>query len=360
MTGSHAEGPPVLVERRGRLGSLTLNRPRSMNALTHEMVTVISEALESWTDDSSIETIVVRGAGDRGLCAGGDIVSLYRDATEGDGTASARFWADEYALNARIAHYPKPYVAIQDGIVLGGGIGISAHGSHRIVTERSRLGFPEVTIGYIPDVGATWLLGRAGAGGMRIALSGEHVGAQEAISLGLADTYVRANAIEDLLVALEDESVDDVIARFSEAPPEGRIDLSSHWVGDAFARESVPQILDDLRKSQVDEAFALADLIEAKSPTALSVTHEAIRRAHRLPDLEAALAMEYRVSLHALGTSDFVEGIRAQVIDKDRQPKWDPSSLEKVDSQRVDDYFQVPERGDLSISRRDREKEDHR
>ena len=161
VTVSDYSADEVLFERRGTLAHIVLNRPRALNALTHGMVLAIAAKLEEWADDESVRTVLLTGAGDRGLCAGGDIVAMYRDATGGDGSAAERFWRDEYAMDARIAAYPKPFVAIMDGVVLGGGVGISAHAAHRVVTERSTVGMPETTIGYIPDVGGAWLLARA-------------------------------------------------------------------------------------------------------------------------------------------------------------------------------------------------------
>ncbi len=188
----------VLLRTEGRAGFVTLNRPRALNALTHAMVLAVDEALTAWEHDPAVETVVIDGAGERGLCAGGDIRAIHDDARAG-GTASAAFWRDEYRLNARIARYPKPYVALMDGIVMGGGVGISAHGSHRVVTERSRVAMPETGIGFVPDVGGTYLLGRApGELGTHLALTGTPVGAADAILAGLADRYVPAAGLPAL------------------------------------------------------------------------------------------------------------------------------------------------------------------
>lgn len=349
MSGEAAE-PEVLIEKRGRLGLLTLNRPRAINALTHDMVRLISDALDRWAADDTIATVAIVGAGDRGLCAGGDVVSLYRDVTEGDGLRAAQFWRDEYAMNARIARYPKPYVAIQDGIVLGGGIGISAHGSHRVVTERSRLGFPEVTIGYIPDVGATWLLSRApGALGVRLALSAANVGAADAILVGFSDAFVPSARIATLLTALESEQPETAIATVADDPGTGVLAAQRSWSDQAFAADSVPEVLERLRVSGVAEASGLADAIQTKSPLALAVTLAAVRRAGTLPSLEAALAQEYRVSRHSSASHDFAEGIRAQLIDKDRDPRWVPPTHAEVADSDVAAFFETPPDGDLVL-----------
>lgn len=342
--------PEVLVERRGRLGLITLNRPRTINALTHGMVRIVSGALEQWRDDPDVRTVAIVGAGERGLCAGGDVVSLYRDVTQGDGLGAAAFWRDEYALNAAIAAYPKPYVAIQDGIVLGGGIGVSAHGSHRVVTERSRLGFPEVTIGFVPDVGATWLLARApGELGTRLALTAESVGAADAILVGFADSYVRSDRIPTLLAALELEDAATAIALLEEEPPAGILADERAWTDRAFAADTVAKVIDSVRSSGAATASAVADTIDAKSPIALAVTLQSLRRARTLPSLQAALRQEYRVSRHASATHDFAEGIRAQLVDKDRDPHWMPSAHAEGTDAAVAAYFAAPLDGDLDL-----------
>jgi enoyl-CoA hydratase len=345
------EDAEVIVEERGRLGLLTLNRPNAINALTHTMVTLILAALDRWVEDEAIMTVAVVGAGERGLCAGGDVVGLYRDVTERDGMGAAAFWRDEYAMNARIAGYPKPFVAIQDGIVLGGGIGVSAHGSHRVVTERSKLGFPEVTIGYIPDVGATWLLSRApGELGTRLALSAASVGAADAILVGFADSFVPSDRIPALLSALETQDPDTAIATFATQPGPGVLGAQRGWTDTAFVANSVAGIIDRLHKTGDAQMSQLADSIGRKSPLALAVTLEALRRARKLPTLEAALDQEYRVSRHSSRTADFAEGIRAQLIDKDRNPRWSPPDHDAVTVAQIAAFFTVPSDGDLGLS----------
>ena len=340
--------PEVLTVRRGRLGLITLNRPKAINALTHGMVGVITRTLARWRDDSSIAAVAVTGAGDRGLCAGGDVVSLYNNVTMSDGMAAAAFWRDEYAMNAIIAAYPKPYIAIQDGVVLGGGVGVSAHGSHRIVTERTKIGFPETTIGYIPDVGGTWLLSHApGELGTRLALSSENVGAADAILLGLADHFVPSEKLPQLMAALEMSDATAAIAAVAEEPPAGMLAEQRQWVDGAFGAVDVATILAELRWFDTDEATKLADTISAKSPIALSATLASLRRAAALPDLEAALQQEYRVSRHSSTTHDFAEGIRAQIVDKDRDPKWNPAALADVTSADVEAFFAAPPEGDI-------------
>jgi enoyl-CoA hydratase len=349
-----SDEPEVLVARRGALGMLTLNRPKAINALTHKMVRIVSSALDDWERDTTVRTIVVTGAGERGLCAGGDIVALYRDAKEGDGRASGEFWADEYRMNARLASYPKPVVAIQDGIVLGGGIGISAHCSHRIVTERSKLGLPEVGIGFVPDVGATWLLSRSpGETGTAVALSARSVAAGDAIALGLSDTYMPSERIERLLAALEVEDPVAAIALLAEEAPTGELADARGWIDEAFAGDDIAVIVGRLGDIGEPGASFLRG-IERASPVAAAVTLASLRRTAALDSLEQALAQEYRVSMHALRTHDFVEGVRAQVIDKDRSPSWSPARFDLVTADEVTSYFEVPPGGDLDLTSKEK------
>lgn len=340
----------VRTARHGRLARIELHRPEALNALTHDMVRGIATALAEAEADASVSTIAIVGAGDRGLCAGGDVVGLRADVRERGGAGARAFWRDEYALNAAIARAAKPVVAIQHGIVLGGGVGISAHASHRVVTDSTRIGFPEVTIGFVPDVGASWLLSRApGELGTRVALTGEHVGPADAILLGLSDAFVPAARIPDLLEALAWTAADEAIAAVAAAPPAGRLAAARPLVDEAFAGDDVPAMLARLEAAG-EEGAALAETIGSRSPTALAVTLASLRRAARLPSLELALEQEYRVSSHVSLLPDFAEGIRAQLVDKDRSPRWQPATIEQVTSAMVEACFAPAPDGDLTLS----------
>lgn len=339
MSQAGAE-PPVIATVRGRVGHILLNRPRAINALNAEMVTLISRVLDEWAGDDGVSTVLVTGSGDRGLCAGGDIATIYNDARE-NGPASEAFWRDEYALNAAIARYPKPYVAVMHGIVLGGGIGLSAHGDHRIVTESSKLGMPETGIGFVPDVGGTWLLSHApGELGTHIALTAGSVGPADAILTGLADDFIPADRLGELATALEHEDARSAIKRLSAAAPAGVLAGQRAWIDEAYAGDDVVRILDRLAAIDDDTARAAHESICAKSPTALKATLAALRRARQLPDLESDLAQDLRVSLRFLGEPDLAEGIRAQVIDKDRNPTWNPATLAEVDDAHIAAIFE--------------------
>lgn len=328
-----------MIERRGQLGHVLLNRPQALNAITHEMVQTVAAALADWQDDDDIATVAISGAGDRGLCAGGDVAAMYRSA-RGDGSHAAAFWAAEYRLNALIARYPKPYVALMDGIVLGGGVGVSAHGSARVVTERTKLGMPEVTIGFTPDVGGSWLLSRApGELGTHLALTGTTITGADAIALGLADHFVPSDHLRALLSDLERMPAADAVARQESDAPRSELLAQRGWIDEHYAGDDAVEIVERMERSSVAEARAAASVIKEKSPTSVAVTLEALRRAARLGTLEEVLDQEYRVGVHLLEGHDLVEGIRAQVIDKDRQPRWNPATLEQVSREDVLRHF---------------------
>ncbi|MCB5291853.1 enoyl-CoA hydratase/isomerase family protein [Arthrobacter sp. SO3] len=340
MAGKYSEesgAAEVLFERRGRLGVVTLNRPKAVNALTAGMASAMLEQLTLWADDDAVAAVLVRGAGDRGLCAGGDIVAIYRDMLD-DGDATADFWAEEYKLNSLISGYLKPYVAFMDGLVLGGGVGISAHGSVRIVTERTRMGMPETTIGFVPDVGGTLLLSRSpGESGTHAALTGAHLSGADALFLGLADHFVPSAKLEELAQALESEAADAAVARFAGEAPPSVLAAQQEWIDACYSSDDAEEIVRRLR-TVGGEASDVADTIEAKSPTAVKVALESLRRVRGL-SLEEALEQEYRVGLRFLAGPDFREGIRAQVVDKDRNPHWQPATLAEVRRDDVESYF---------------------
>ena len=339
--------PDLLWRRDGRLGRIILNRPAAMNALTHPMITRMSAVLADWAADDQVEQVLLTGSGDRGLCAGGDIVSIYRGGADLDGDAradadaeAARFFADEYHLNAQIHRYPKPYVAVMDGVVLGGGVGVSGHANTRIVTERTRLGMPETAIGFVPDVGGTWLLSRApGELGTHLALTAALASGSDAIALGLADHFVPSDRLPALTGALAGTGAAEAVRELAETPPPSPLLAQRHWIDACYAFDDVGDIVAALQSSPVQAARDAAAVILTRSPTALAATLASLRRARRLPGLEAVLDQEYRVTLRFLQRAELQEGIRAQVIDKDRTPRWSPASLAEVTQTSVDAFF---------------------
>ncbi|MFI0980611.1 enoyl-CoA hydratase/isomerase family protein [Streptomyces sp. NPDC021093] len=345
-----AEADLVLRGRTGRAASLRLNRPRALNALNHAMVRSIDEALTEWERDPAVKTVILTGAGERGLCAGGDIRSIHEDARTG-GSASAAFWRDEYRLNARIARFPKPYVAVMDGIVMGGGVGVSAHGSVRIVTERSRIAMPETGIGFVPDVGGTYLLALApGELGTHLALTGAAVGAADALLCGLADHFVPYENLPRLLADLAVRPVHEALVPYVREAPPGELAGHRPWIDACYRADTVEEILARLRAHGARAAAEAADTLATKSPTALKVTLAALRRARGLGPLERVLEQEYRISCAALASHDLTEGIRAQVVDKDRRPHWAPAALVEVTGADVERYFAPPPGGDLRLA----------
>jgi enoyl-CoA hydratase len=338
----------ILTRIDGRVGFVTLNRPKAINSLTQGMVTAMDATLTDWADDDRVGAVVVAGAGDRGLCAGGDVVAIYHSA-QADGAQARQFWFDEYRLNARIGRFPKPYVALMDGIVMGGGLGIGMHGSVRVVTDTSKIAMPEVGIGLIPDVGGTLLLSRTpGLLGLHVALTGAPFSGADAIALGFADHYVPHAQLQAFSTAIVADGVSPALRAYAEEPPSSELGAQREWIDDCFAGETITDIIAALRSHDEGPAHDAADLISTRSPIALAVTLASVRRAAGYTTLEEALITEYRVSCAAVRSHDLVEGIRAQVVDKDRNPKWSPASLAAVTDEDVAAYFQ-PGNPDLTF-----------
>lgn len=357
---------PVLLSRHGSLGRITLNRPRAINALSRPMVDAIDAALHDWADDPAVRVVMIDGAGERGLCAGGDIRALHAAVTAGDPEDAVAFMAHEYRMNAHIGAFAKPYVAFMDGVVMGGGIGVSSHGSVRLVTERATLAMPETSIGLFPDVGGTWLLGRRAPGelGTHLALTGRRIGAADAILAGLADRCVPADCREALAAALADctdmGSVHAVVDRFAIDPPApdgGGLAGSRDWIDRAYAGHSVADILAALDAEAGPDAAKAAAEIRRNSPTSLAVTLRALRLARGSGGLDECLAREFGIVRHSLASADFCEGVRAAVIDKDGRPSWRPARLDALDPAAIEAFFAPPDRTlGLGIAEADRTK----
>ncbi len=341
--GSAAADAEVLVRTEGALGWITLNRPRALNALNVGMIRAVHAALDAWRDDSDIEIVYIDGAGDRGLCAGGDVRELHRQITAGRSADTVEFFREEYAMNAAIAEYPKTVVAIADGITMGGGIGVAGHAAIRVVTERSQLAMPEVKIGFTPDVGGTWLLGHApGRLGEFLALTAGTMDGSDALYAGFADFYVPSERLEALRDALahraDPTGPSEIVMLFDETPDPSPLSAQQGWIDEAFSADTVPEIAARLRANPAPEVADgagpeptpadTADLLESLAPTALVVTLDAVREARGMDSVRDALAGEYRRVLWFVHNHpDLVEGIRAQLVDKDRDPHWDPQTL---------------------------------
>ncbi|MGB7448731.1 MAG: enoyl-CoA hydratase/isomerase family protein [Ornithinimicrobium sp.] len=335
--------PTLQTRTESGVGVVVLNRPRALNALDDRMITGMHRALDSWRVDDAVNGIWVCAAGEKGLCAGGDIRAVREAVRDGRADSAMTFFGQEYALNALVAHYPKPYVVWMDGVVMGGGVGISGHGSHRLVTERTRIAMPETIIGFFPDVGALWLLSRApGETGTHLALSGATVGGADAVFLGLADIVVSSGSRDEVYSDLLRAADRDGAGLASWTPgPRHRLDPSepelAHqrgWIDECYAGSDITTILGRLRRCSDPAGSAAADAIEARSPHSVALTLEALRRA-RAMSVEEVLAQDLTLARSVIAHPDFDEGVRAQLVDKDRAPRWSWDHVSQVTRREV-------------------------
>jgi enoyl-CoA hydratase len=338
-----SDEPDIICEIRGSAGFVLLNRPKALNALNLGMVRELAKALDAWERDPAVTRIVVTGAGEKAFCAGGDIRSLHDLGKAGQYDEMLAFWREEYILNARIQSYPKPYVALVDGIVMGGGVGLSLHGSHRVAGERWLFAMPEVGIGFFPDVGATYALPRLpDHSGTYLALTGDRVGQADALALGLATHAVPSAHMAELAEALTgSEPVDATIARFTAEPGPGKLAPERATIATCFGAATLPDVLARLdAKAAAGDGFAAKALatIRAKSPTSVAIAFEQMRRGASL-GFAAAMQLEFRIVSRIPRGHDFYEGVRAVVIDKDQAPSWRPQALEELDPAAVAAYF---------------------
>ncbi|MCM2293958.1 enoyl-CoA hydratase/isomerase family protein [Allorhizobium sp. BGMRC 0089] len=328
--GTPASGT-VLVGVEGALGRLHLNRPEALNSLDLDMVRKIAGEVDALESNPAVRAIALTGEG-RALCAGGDIKMIWQTGRTAPQEALA-FWAEEYRLNARISHMRKPWLALMDGICMGGGVGLSVHGSHRIVTERTRFAMPETGIGYFPDVGGTWALARAPQHlGFWIGLTGASIGAADTIAAGLADAMVPSASIPALLSDIgSGRTVDAALDAYSAPPGPSVLAEQADLIDRIFRIPDICGIFAALRADGSDFAATTLAQLETKSPTSLVLTLYLLREAERSTSLEACLDREYAADAAILAGHDFYEGVRAAVIDKDRNPVWKPARLEDVD-----------------------------
>ena len=331
----------------GNLGHIKLNRPKALNALTHAMCEDITRLLVTWEKDPNIGAVLIDGAGDRAFCAGGDVILLHDSGKAGDSRAE-EFWRIEYALNELIHRYSKPYISLIDGFVMGGGVGLSVHGRLRVAGDNTLFAMPETGIGYFPDVGGTYFLPRLKYEdmgyeiGQWLGLTGARLDAGQTCDVGVANAYVPSDNHGALIDALgaaaldgSDLAVANVMAGFVKAPP--RSEPVPQAVR-AFGEKTVPAILRALDKDGSDWAVKQAANIRKKSPLAMCVTHEALRRGAKM-SFQQVMTQELDLSLNFLKTQDFYEGIRAQLIDKDRNPKWSHDSVDAVTETQIQRLF---------------------
>lgn len=353
---SEPAAQPVLVSTQGNLGVLTLNRPEALHALDGEMVKIMTEALLAWAHDPAIAGVMVDHAGPRGFCAGGDIRMLAESGAK-DGQEARDFFYHEYRLNHLIAHYPKPYVAILDGVTMGGGVGISVHGPFRIGTERTLFAMPETGIGLFPDVGGGWFLPRlAGEIGMWLALTGTRLKAADCVAAGILthfvpselldaakaqvagamSTHTPLSALKSGLAALEEEA-----GRLQHLTPD-----TIAIINRCFNRGSVEAIMEALSADESDWAKEQVRVLNQKSPQTLKVAFRQLRQGRAATDFATHMAMEYRIGARVVRRHDFLEGVRAVIIDKDQAPNWQPAALAEVDDALLDTIFAPLEAGE--------------
>ncbi len=346
-----AEGD-ILFERQGAAGIVTLNRPKALNAVTHGMVRALRTQLDAWAEDAAVTRVIVTADGDRAFSAGGDIRALYELGKAGKYDDALQFWRDEYPLNAAIKRFRKPYVALIDGIVMGGGVGVSAHGSHRVAGDRFQFAMPEVGIGFFPDVGATWFLPRLpGALGMYCALTGDRLNADDGCASGVATHRISSARFADLLDALcGTVSVDAVLNAFAAPVAAGPVCLRRGAIDRLFAGDRVEDILAALDREAEgggpDAAWAAktAAIVRTKSPLSLKIALEQVRRGKGW-DFETCMRAEFRIVSRIIHGHDFYEGVRAVIVDKDNKPRWDPARIAMVGDADVEHHF-APRVGD--------------
>ena len=319
----------IHTRKEGCAGRITLTRPKALNALSYEMCLAIDAALKAWADDADVALVLIDAEGDRAFCAGGDIAEMYSTGVTGDYTYGRQFWADEYRMNARLAEYPKPVVSFLQGFIMGGGVGVGCHASHRIVGETSQISMPECGIGLVPDVGGSWILARAPGGlGAYLGLTGARLGPGDAIRAGFADLFIPQDRWEGAKARLT--ATGDISALEDATAPDATLATHQHVIDAAFMKHSVAAIAQEL--GNIDSEFAAKTLeaLRRNSPLSMGCTLAMLHKLGSGSGIREALAQEYRFTWRAMEHADFLEGIRAAIIDKDRNPRWRHANLADV------------------------------
>ncbi len=333
--------PPVIARVEGGWGRLTLNRPKALHALNTEMCRLMTEALVAWRHDPAVKAVLLDHTGERGFCAGGDIRMIAESGAE-DGRQAQQFFAAEYRLNALMFDYEKPVVAIIDGVVMGGGVGISAPANYRVATERTVFAMPETGIGLFPDVGGGWFLPRLpGETGMWLALTGARIKAADCVLLGVATDYVRAERVEALKAELlaNPDAIDTVLTEFEDEPGEPPISHHREAIDHTFAGGSVEAIFQALQDDGSGWAHQQLDVLKTKSPQAMKVAFRQLRQGREVARFRDEMAVEFRIASRVCRLHDFQEGVRAVILDKDNAPRWNPATLDGVTEASLDDIF---------------------
>jgi len=331
----------------GVVGDILLNRPNALNALSLTMCQALHDQLKKWQADDRIKAVIIHGAGDRAFCAGGDIRAIYHNA-KNHLKESVEFFRDEYRMNRAIFHFDKPYISLLDGITMGGGAGVSMHGSHRVATERLLFSMPETGIGFFPDIGAGFFLTRCPEKiGYYLGLTGDRIDAAEALQWGLVTHVISSARQHDLVQALiEADLSSDIFVAVSrvldtfivEVEQPTRLSHQQALIADCFALASVEEIMLCLEEENSEWSLSVTKALQSKSPTSLKVTFEQLNRAQHM-EFDDIMKMEFNMACRFLKTADFFEGVRAAVIDKDQSPQWQPDHLDRVSKNTVDQYF---------------------
>ena len=332
---------PVIARIEGGWGRLTLNRPKALHALNTEMCRLMIEALLAWRGDPAVKAVLLDHSGERGFCAGGDI-RMIAESGAGDASEARAFFREEYRLNALLFAYAKSVVAVMDGVVMGGGVGISAPATYRVATERTVFAMPETGIGLFPDVGGGWFLPRLpGETGMWLALAGARLKAADCLLLGVATDYVSQGRVEALKAALlgQPDAIDTIITEFEDEAGEPPLAQHRDAIDRTFRGDSVEAIFQALEDDGSDWARQQLDLLRSKSPQAMKVAFRQLRQGRGMASFEDEMAVEYRIASRVCRLHDFQEGVRAVIVDKDNAPRWDPATLSGVSEARLDDIF---------------------
>ena len=345
----------ILFTQRGQIGLITLNRPEALNALTADMCLALHQKLDEWAVDEHIKAVVITGAGDKAFCAGGDVVSLYKSGMayrDGDKTSLEwrRFFRNEYRMNVAVKEFPKPYIALLDGITMGGGVGVSVHGSHCIATEGTMVAMPETGLGLIPEVGGGWFMPLLpGEAGMYLALTGDRLKAAETCALGITQGFVPNDKLEDLIAALAEDATDveGTLRAFFQDSGESKLHPHLDQIDKIFSNDSVEEILLALEQDGSDWAIAWHGRLLKKSPTSMKLTFRQMREGAKI--FRDNMKMEYRIVNRIMEGHDFFEGVRAILLDKDNNPHWSPDALAKVSDAKVAGYFKSLGDDDLTF-----------
>lgn len=330
----------VFFEVKGTLGLITLNRPKALNALTLSMVREIHPQLKKWENDSSVKNILIKAEGEKAFCAGGDIRALH-DWGKNNDEEAVGFYREEYILNQYIKRYPKPYISLVNGIVMGGGVGLSVHGSHRIAGENYSFAMPETGIGLFPDVGGSFFLPRLSfEAGTYLALTGNRIKAADAIFLGTATNFIKSENFSNLINDLSKEENDpkEIIDKYSVEPGESEFREISQFCNKIFKADTVEKIIENLTEENSDLSKKILSIIDQKSPTSLKVALKSLRLGKSI-SFEECMQMEFRMVNKVMNDHDFYEGVRALIIDKDNNPSWKPGNISEVEENFVDKFF---------------------